>query len=115
MGREGRDGLPQDHMTTLGEARQHKARKTHACVWCDEKIKPGELYRAYMWMDHRTPVFIKMHPECYRAMQAMARNEPGPFEFDAHERIRGCTCALGNEGHGTYQHCLINTNPPDTP
>lgn len=73
------------------------AKKQHRCDWCPEKIEAGQPYARYRWFGDDGPAVVKMHPECYDAMQECAREEGGEFEFSLHESPRGCSC--GGSGY----------------
>ena len=59
----------------------HKARKMHVCCWCAERIEIGEEYRRYRWFSYGEAGTVKLHPECYDAMQDAAYEEGGYFEW----------------------------------
>lgn len=68
-----------------------RARKNHTCSWCwRDPIKPGESYKSYVCF--KTMSTVKMHHECYEAMQKAdleadggALPVPGTYK-------RGCWC-----------------------
>lgn len=68
------------------------AKKRHRCSWCAEGIEVGETYKRYRWYGDDGPATVKMHPECYDAMEEMAAEEGPGFEFAPGESPRGCTC-----------------------
>lgn len=64
-----------------------RARKEYHCIWCPEKINPGERHvhevsRADDFQDHR------WHPECRTAANEYFR-ESGEDDFAAHACKRG--------------------------
>jgi len=59
----------------------HKAKKRHRCSWCWELIEPGDEYRRYRFYDGGDAGTVKMHPECFDAMQDEARDWGGYFEW----------------------------------
>lgn len=68
-------------MTHCTEAETHKARKLHRCEWCWQRINVGEQYKRYRFYDGGDAATVKMHPECYDAMQVEAHEEGGYFEW----------------------------------
>ena len=66
------------HMT---EVETHKARKTHRCEWCWQRIDEGTEYKRYRYYDGGEAATIKMHPECMDAMQEEAAYWGGVFEW----------------------------------
>lgn len=64
------------------ETKTHKARKSHKCDWCCHHIESGELYKRYRWFGRDEASTVKMHPECYAAMQeAAVFEESGYIEW----------------------------------
>lgn len=59
----------------------HKAIKQHRCDWCLQLIEPGETYKRYRFFDGSEASTIKMHAECFDAMQDEAREWGGYFEW----------------------------------
>ena len=59
----------------------HKARKAHRCQWCWQRIDEGTEYKRYRYYDSGEASTVKMHPECYDAMQEAAREEGGYIEW----------------------------------
>lgn len=65
-----------------------KARKEYPCIWCVEKILPGEVHVHEVskfdgeLQDHR------WHPECHEASKTYF-SESGEEEFYPHECKRG--------------------------
>lgn len=77
------------------------AKKQHKCDWCPESIDAGEPYKRYRFFGDAGPAVVKMHPECYDAMQEVADEEGGYLEWTPHESPRGCSCG----GAGDCDHC----------
>ena len=65
------------HMT---EVETHKARKAHRCEWCWQRIDDGTEYKRYRYYGGEAST-VKMHPECYDAMQEAASEEGGYIEW----------------------------------
>lgn len=76
-------------------AQTHKARKTHRCSWCDQRINSGETYHRYRWFDGSDASTVKMHPECHEASDRLSKQQGGYIEFEPGEYTRGCTCEAG--------------------
>ena len=68
-------------MTHCTEVETHKARKTHRCEWCWQRIGSGEQYKRYRFYDGGDVGTIKMHLECYDAMQGESVEEGGYIEW----------------------------------
>ena len=82
-----------------------KARKRHRCSWCAEAILPATTYTRYVCFGDDGVGTVKVHPECYTAMQRFYEEDPY-FEWAAGDCFtRGCTCESGDVGHGTYPTC----------
>jgi hypothetical protein len=62
------------------ETQTHRARKRHRCQWCWQFIETGELYRRYRVFDGDAST-VRMHPECYDAMQDDAADAGGFIEW----------------------------------
>lgn len=73
-----------------------KSRRVRQCTWCGEQVKIGEPYKAYRFKDGGDTGHVTMHPECYSAMQEMAADEGGWFEWSIGDFSRGCCCAHGS-------------------
>jgi hypothetical protein len=59
----------------------HKAAKRHRCDWCWQFIEQGETYNRYRFYSDDVGT-VRMHPECYIAMQEEAQQaEGGWFEW----------------------------------
>lgn len=83
-------------MSTIGEMTINAARKRHQCDWCNERIEVGDSYVRYLWLDAAGDAQpTKLHPECRRAVSAMARQEGSNFEWTPGDFARGCCCASG--------------------
>ena len=59
----------------------HKAAKQHRCDWCWQFIEPGETYRRYRCYSDDNACTVRMHPECFDAMQEAANEEGGWIEW----------------------------------
>jgi len=59
----------------------HKAKKQHRCEWCWQLIEAGETYSRYRFYDDGEAGTVKMHPECFEAMQDEASDEGGWVEW----------------------------------
>lgn len=63
-----------------------KAAKSHSCSWCAELIPAKTSYFRWRCFDSQDAGTVKMHPECYAALQKTPRYEvqdgwaPGQFE-----------------------------------
>ncbi len=68
-------------MSYVTETEAHKARKSHRCKWCWQHIELGTEYRRYRYYVGGEAGTVKMHPECYDAMQDEAREEGGWYEW----------------------------------
>lgn len=68
-------------MSNCTETTTHAAKKLHRCSWCWETINPKELYKRYRWFDGGDAGTVKMHPECYDAMQEEASEWGYDFEW----------------------------------
>lgn len=68
-----------------------RARKNYTCAWCWwQPIKAGSPYKSYVCFD--TMRTVKMHPECYEAMQkADLETDGGMLPVPGTYR-RGCWC-----------------------
>jgi hypothetical protein len=81
----------------MTEVETHKARKAHRCEWCWQRIDEGAEYKRYRYYDGGEAGTVKMHPECYEAMQEAAREEGGWIEWTpgmerplpANDRVEG--------------------------
>lgn len=65
----------------FSKAKRHKALNRHRCSWCWQFIEVGENYWRYRFFDNGEVSTVKMHPECYDAMQVAAREEGGFIEW----------------------------------
>lgn len=66
---------------TFTATETHVARSQHRCDWCWERINLGEPYRRYRYFADGDVGTVRMHPECYDAMQQAAREEGGWIEW----------------------------------
>lgn len=80
---------------TFHETSVAKSRKRRGCSWCGQAIEIGQPYRAYSWSDSGDYCRACMHPECYTAMQSVAVEEGGWFEWTPGDFHRGCGCDAG--------------------
>lgn len=63
-----------------------KARKAHACTWCEEEIAAGERYERWLSID-RKAYTNKMHIECANACHENSFDYDGTYTpFD---NVRG--------------------------
>ena len=65
-------------MTYASTPETHKARKQHRCSWCCQFVSIGETYTRYRFAHQGDAGTIRMHPECFDAMQEEA-NEAGEW------------------------------------
>jgi hypothetical protein len=63
------------------ETETHRARNQHRCDWCQQFIAVGETYRRYRWFAEGEVATVRMHPECYDAMQEYATDAGGFVEW----------------------------------
>jgi len=68
-------------MTHSTEPTTQRARKRHRCTWCWQFIEMGEQYKRYRFFDCGDAGTVKMHPECFDAMQVEAKEWGGYFEW----------------------------------
>ncbi|CAB4154600.1 hypothetical protein UFOVP652_17 [uncultured Caudovirales phage] len=69
-------------MSHVTESTCHTAIKRHRCTWCWQFIEAGEQYQRYRYYDGGEASTIKMHPECFDAMQQESRELGyGVFEW----------------------------------
>lgn len=68
-------------MTHTTEPTTQHAKKRHRCEWCWQLIEPGDQYKRYRYYDGGDAGTVKMHPECFDAMQKEASEEGGYFEW----------------------------------
>lgn len=59
----------------------HVARVVHRCHWCWQLIQYGERYKRYRWFDSGSAGTVKMHEECYGALEQAIKEEGGSFEW----------------------------------
>lgn len=95
------------------EAETHKARKAHRCEWCGQRIDEGTAYKRYRYYDGGEASTVKMHPECYDAMQGAAREEGGYIEWTpGMERplpANDCVCAAERSADSTNKLVIVRT------
>jgi len=70
----------------------HRAAKAHRCQWCSTWIDVGATYQRYRFYNRLEANTVKMHPECYSAMQEAAQDEGGWLEWSPGDNPRGCNC-----------------------
>lgn len=75
------------HLTTVA-----KSRKRRQCSWCAGMVEIGQPYRGYSFRDGGDFGRVEMHPECYTAMQNVANEEGGWFQWGVGDFNRGCGC-----------------------
>ena len=80
-----------------------RSRRLRRCTWCGESIPKGDPYKAYRFRDAGDIGKVTLHPECYSAMQTMAEDEGGWFEWAVGDFNRGCGCEHG------YCECEVKT------
>jgi hypothetical protein len=66
------------------------SRKERHCDWCAEMIEIGQPYESYRWADGSDGGTVRMHPECYAAMQQECQDNPD-VEWCAGDYVRGST------------------------
>ncbi len=59
----------------------HKALKRHRCSWCWQFIETSEVYKRYRVFSSGDAGTVRLHPECYDAMQQEAQEEGGFIEW----------------------------------
>lgn len=57
------------------------ARGRHYCDWCGQGVERGESYKRYRAFGNDGAGTVKMHPECYDAMQDEVTAEGGWIEW----------------------------------
>lgn len=72
-------------MAATTEPTEHKARKAHCCEWCGERIEIGEQYKRYRYFDGGDAGTVKLHSECFDAMQDYVRKQGGWAEWEPGE------------------------------
>jgi len=68
-------------MGTMSKVKTLTAAKKQRCSWCGEIINVGEQYFRYRFWNNKEVGVVKMHPECFDAMQDAAEEEGGWFEW----------------------------------
>lgn len=76
------------------------ARKPHRCEWCWQPIQTGETYTRYRYFDGGDAGTVKLHPECFDAMQAEARECGGWLEWTPGEGERPTAVERAEGQHG---------------
>ena len=72
------------------ETETRKARKTHLCMSCGERVNVGDEYKRWRCYDSGDVGTVKMHPECYAAHCKSADGYGGgPWEFTPFSHPRG--------------------------
>lgn len=99
-------------MATATETETHKAAKPHRCEWCWTRILAGETYQRYRYYDGGDAGTVKMHPECYSAMQETAKQEGGWTEWMPGDNPRGCNCGHDRGCERCATHLTHNTHSP---
>ena len=80
----------------IGDVRRvAKSRKAKRCTWCAEMIDGGQPAVCWLWKDGADVHPVRMHPECYAAMDKEAAHWGYSFEFSAGSYSRGCGCEHG--------------------
>jgi hypothetical protein len=75
-----------------------RSRKQRHCDWCAEKIEIGQPYESYRWADGSDGGTVRMHPECYAAMQEKCRVE-SDLEWSPGDFVRGSTMEMCDYVH----------------
>ena len=57
-----------------------KARKSHRCDFCGEKVNIGERYDIRVGADHHGLWTMRMHPECHKYEQKDGIVDPDWYE-----------------------------------
>lgn len=65
------------------------ARKAHICKWCGERIDAGQQYVRSRVVVDGDAATQKLHSECDKALQELARAEGGTVYFDPWSMPRG--------------------------
>lgn len=68
-------------MSYSTEPTTQRAIKPHRCTWCWQLINPGEQYSRYRYFDGGDAGTVKLHPECFDAMQVEAKEWGYGFEW----------------------------------
>lgn len=71
-----------------------KARKTHGCSWCGERIEIDQPYSRWRWFDGGDASTVRVHPECNAALHDMSVELGESIEFFPGENPRGCYCGF---------------------
>lgn len=83
-------------MTCTAPETIKSAKSMHRCSWCAHHIKIGSSYKKYRYFDGGDAATVKMHPECYTAMEKTAAEEGHDFEFMPGDNPRGCNCGFSH-------------------
>jgi hypothetical protein len=68
-----------------------RSRRQHECTWCAEGIEVGQPHYSYRWVaDGCDAGTVRMHPECYAAMEQAAKDDPW-FSWSPGDFARGST------------------------
>ena len=73
---------------------ERKARKSHACWWCGERITAGNRYFTWTSFDDPPPLVVKVHPECKKAWDDLPYPDNQEIEYALFNR--GCQCEYGD-------------------
>lgn len=68
-------------MGKMSEVETPTAVKQHKCCWCGQMIEAGEQYRRYRYWCDGDAGTVKLHAECFEAMQDEAAYEGGWIEW----------------------------------
>lgn len=79
-----------------------RAAKQHRCTWCWQFIDAGDNYTRYRFFSYGDASTVKMHPECYGAMQDAAREEGGNIEWTPGQE-RPATPTAGREDSNSLE------------
>lgn len=71
------------------------ARKQHRCIWCGQRIEPGEKYRRERSVYDGAMQDHKWHPECDEQFGIECAAEGGNLEFSPHDNERPAFGVLG--------------------
>ena len=75
----------------LANAKEVKARHQHVCEWCVKPvIEKGEVHMAWPWAEDGSVATVRMHLDCYEAMDREGDNHDSPLICQDYHR-RGMT------------------------
>lgn len=57
------------------------ALKQYKCDWCWQHVVPGQTYKRYRFADGQEAGTVRLHHECFDAMQELAKEEGGHCEW----------------------------------